>query len=117
MPHFLKSLFPSKLGAFDDVQVVMLIHCCLMAPTLAPGQALSSFLLQKVCKDKPIYVRPMQEILPMNPPFKKPKHDSEVRTAERDCELTIKFAMPLVQVNNLISVLAVSEWAIRLYII
>ena len=36
---FLKSLFPSKLGAFDDVEVVMSVHCRLMPPILAPGQA------------------------------------------------------------------------------
>ena len=81
---FLKSLFPSKLGAFDDVEVVMSVHSRLMAPILAPGQALSGFLLQKVFKDKPVYVRPMREILPMEPSFKREKHDSEVRTAERE---------------------------------
>ena len=81
---FLKSLFPSKLGAFDDVEVVMSVHCRLLPPILAPGQALSGFLLQKVFKDKPVYVRPMREILPMQPSFKKAKHDSEVRTAERE---------------------------------
>ena len=62
---FLKLLFPSKLGAFDDVEVVMLVHCHLMPPILAPGQALSGFLLQKVFKDNTIYIRPMREILPM----------------------------------------------------
>ena len=79
---FLKSLFPSKLGAFDDVEVVMSVHSRLMAPVLVPGQTLSGFLLQKVFKDKPVYVRPIREILAMDPSFKKAKYDSEVRTAE-----------------------------------
>jgi len=112
LPNFLKVLFPSKLGAFDDVEIVMSVHSRLMAPILAPAQALSSFLLQKVFKDKPVYVRPMCEILPLGPSFKKAKHDSEVRTAEREREFTINFAMPAVQVNNLISVLGVIECTI-----
>ena len=77
---FLRSLFPSKLEAFDDIEVVMSVHCRLMAPVLAPGQTLSGFMLQKVFKDKPVYIRPMREILPMEPSFKKAKHGSEVST-------------------------------------
>ena len=38
---FLKSLFPSKMGAFDDVEVVMSVHSRLLAPILTPSQALS----------------------------------------------------------------------------
>ena len=45
----------------------MSVHCHLMAPFLAPGQTLFGFLLQKVFKDKPICVRPVREILPMEP--------------------------------------------------
>lgn len=71
---FLKSLFPSKLEAFDDFELVMSVHSRLMAPVLAPGQALSGFLLQKVFKDKPVYIRPMRDILPIEPLFKRAKH-------------------------------------------
>ena len=74
---FLESLFPSKLGAIDNVEVMVSVHCHLMPPILAPGQALSGFLLQKVSKEEPVYVRPMREILPMEPSFTKPKHDTE----------------------------------------
>lgn len=70
----------------DNVLVVMLVHCHLMAPFLAPGQTLSGFLLQKVFKDKPICVRPVREILPMEPLFKKAKDASEVREAEHKWE-------------------------------
>ena len=75
---FLKSLFPTRLGDFDDIEVLMPVHSRLMAPVLAPGQVLSGFLLHKVFKDKPVYIRPMRTILDMEPSFKKAKHDSEV---------------------------------------
>ena len=75
---FLKSLFPARLGDFDDIEVLMPVHSRLMAPVLAPGQVWSGFLLHKVFKDKPVYIRPMRTILEMEPLFKKAKHDSEV---------------------------------------
>ena len=75
---FLKSLFPTRLGDFDDIEVLMRVHSRLMAPVLAPGQVWSGFLLHKVFKDKPVYIRPMRTILEMAPLFKKAKHDSEV---------------------------------------
>ena len=43
---FIKSLFPTRLGDFDDIEVLMPVHSRLMAPVLAPGQVLSGFLLQ-----------------------------------------------------------------------
>lgn len=64
----------------------MSVHCHLMAPFLASGQTLSGFLLQKVFEDKPICVRPVREILPMEPLFKKAKDASEVRAAEHKWE-------------------------------
>ena len=33
--NFLKSLVPSKLGVFENVKVVMSVHCRLMPPILA----------------------------------------------------------------------------------
>ena len=60
---FLKGLFPLKLGEFDDVEVLMPVHSKLLPPHLAPGQQLSGFMLQKVFKDKPVYIRPSRQIL------------------------------------------------------
>ena len=78
LQDFFKSLFPS-LGEFDDdVEVLMSVHSRLMAPVLAPGQVLTGFMVQKVFKDKPIYIRPSRHILDMEPLFKKAKLDSEV---------------------------------------
>ena len=45
---FLKSLFPSKLGEFDDIEILMPVHSKLLPPNLPPGQQLSAFLLQKI---------------------------------------------------------------------
>lgn len=53
---FLKSLFPSKLEAFDDVEVFDVGSLSLNGSCLAPGQTFSGFMLQKVFKDKPVYI-------------------------------------------------------------
>ena len=57
--HYLKSLFPSKLSEFDNIT------------NLPPWQQLSAFILHKVFKDRPVYIRPNTCILSMdNPPNK-----------------------------------------------
>ena len=51
------------------LKVLMPVHSRLMAPVLAPGQVLSGFLLHKVFKDKPVYIRPIRTTLDMEPSF------------------------------------------------
>ena len=60
---FLKQLFPSKLMDSDVVEILLSVHFKLLPPTLAPGQSLSGFVLQKIFKDKPLYIRPSRQIL------------------------------------------------------
>ncbi|XP_028409260.1 uncharacterized protein LOC114531853 [Dendronephthya gigantea] len=77
---FLKQLFPSKLMDSDDVEILLSVHSKLLPPTLAPGQSLSGFVLQKIFKDKPLYIRPSRLILTMEidePLAKKEKLEDE----------------------------------------
>jgi len=75
---YLKTLYPTKLGEFDDIQLLMTVHSKLLPPNLAPGQQLSGFMLQKIFKDRPIYIRPSKHILDLLPPTKKRKCEYEV---------------------------------------
>ncbi|XP_028414357.1 uncharacterized protein LOC114537514 [Dendronephthya gigantea] len=62
---FIKSLFPSKLIEVD-IEIPMPVHFKLVPPTLAPGQALTGYIVQKIFKDKPIYVRPATQIIQLS---------------------------------------------------
>lgn len=77
---FFKNLFPSKLMDSDEIEILLSVHFKLLPPTLAPGQLFTGFVLQKIFKDKPIYIRPSRQILEMNPEepaAKKEKLDDE----------------------------------------
>ena len=63
---FIKGLFPSKLTSSDYIKILLSVHFKLIVPTLAPGQSLSGFVLQKIFKDKPVYIRPSRQILDLS---------------------------------------------------
>ncbi|XP_046861480.1 uncharacterized protein LOC124454769 [Xenia sp. Carnegie-2017] len=53
----------------------MSVHNTLHPPCLAPNQTLNGFMVHKVFKDKPIYVRPSVQILePLSNRINKPEH-------------------------------------------
>lgn len=40
----------------------MPVHSTLVKPSLAPGQVLNGVMVQRIYKEKPIYIRPVEEI-------------------------------------------------------
>jgi hypothetical protein len=62
---YLKSLFPSQLGEFDDITILLPIYSNLLPPNLPPDQQLSAFMVHKIFKDRPLYIRPHKCILNM----------------------------------------------------
>lgn len=88
---YLKSLFPSKLGEFDDIEILMPVHSKLLSPNLAPGQQLSAFLLQKIFKDRPPYIRPSKAILGMSDLQSSKKRKTETKVNPENALLIEEF--------------------------
>jgi hypothetical protein len=83
---FIKGLFPSKLKDSDHIEILMSVHFKLIAPTLAPGQSLPGFVLQKIFKDKPVYVRPSRQILDMCASNEEPDLEPSAKREKLDDE-------------------------------
>ncbi|XP_020895639.1 uncharacterized protein LOC110234590, partial [Exaiptasia diaphana] len=81
---YLKSLFPSKLGEFDEITILMPVHSKLLEPNLPPGQQLSGFMIQKVFKDRPVYIRPHKRILTLDEYLPKKKRKLESASSDED---------------------------------
>ena len=62
---FIKGLFPSKLIDID-IEILMPVHFKLVPPTLGPRQAFTGYIVQKIFKDKPTYVRPTSQSTPLS---------------------------------------------------
>lgn len=77
---FFEVIIPVKTGSIWRCWGVDVGSLSLNGSCLAPGQTFSGFMLQKVFKDKPVYIWPMREILPMEPSFRKAKRGNEVST-------------------------------------
>lgn len=71
-----RNAFGDKLKDHNiDIEIVMSVHNTLHPPCLAPNQTLNGFMVHKVFKDKPIYVRPSVQILePLSNRINKPEH-------------------------------------------
>ena len=60
----IKEAFEGKIPAHTDFEILMSIHSTLVSPTLAPGQnGLNGVMIHRVFKGKPVYVRPVTEIV------------------------------------------------------
>ncbi|KAJ7348201.1 hypothetical protein OS493_039557 [Desmophyllum pertusum] len=58
----LREAFEEKIPLGVDFEILMPVHSTLIKPTLAPGQSLNGVMVHRVFKEKPIYIRPFQEI-------------------------------------------------------
>ena len=58
----LREAFEEKIPIGVDFEILMPVHSTLVKPTLAPGQSLNGVMVHRVFKEKPIYIRPFQEI-------------------------------------------------------
>ena len=58
----LRGAFDEKIPPLVDFEILMPVHTTLVKPTLAPGQDLNGVMVHRVFKEKPIYLRPFEEI-------------------------------------------------------
>ena len=58
----LREAFEEKIPAGVDFEILMPVHSTLVKPTLAPGQGLNGIMVHRIFKEKPIYIRPVEEI-------------------------------------------------------
>ena len=57
--------FGETIPRLVDIEILMSVHNKFVKPTLAPGQAgITGVILHRLFKNKPIYVRPNQVLLP-----------------------------------------------------
>ena len=59
----IREAFGDKLPDGVDIEILVSVHNTLHVPSLPPNQTLSGFMVHKVFKDKPIYIRPAVQIL------------------------------------------------------
>ena len=59
----IREAFGDKLPESVDMEILVSVHNTLHTPSLPPNQTLSGFMVHKVFKDKPIYIRPAVQIL------------------------------------------------------
>ena len=45
-----------------DLEIFMPVHSTLVKPTIAPGQVLNGVMVHRIFKEKPIFLRPFEEI-------------------------------------------------------
>lgn len=65
----IRSAFGEKLADNVDIEILMSVHNTLHPPCIPPNQTLNGFMVHKVFKDKPIYIRPSIQML--TPPVKR----------------------------------------------
>ena len=58
----LREAFEEKIPVGVDLEILMPVHSTLVKPTLAPGQVLNGVMVHRIFKEKPIYLRPFEEI-------------------------------------------------------
>ena len=58
----LREAFEEKISAGVDFEILMPVHSTLVKPTLAPGQVLNGVMVHGIFKEKPIFIRPVEEI-------------------------------------------------------
>ena len=58
----LKEAFKEKIPDGVDFEILMPVHSSLVKPTLAPGQVLNGLMVHTIFKEKPIYIRPSEQI-------------------------------------------------------
>ncbi|KAJ7370632.1 hypothetical protein OS493_031047 [Desmophyllum pertusum] len=58
----LREAFEDKIPLGVDFEILMPVHSTLIKLTLAPGQSLNGVMVHRVFEEKPIYIRPFQEI-------------------------------------------------------
>lgn len=58
----LREAFEEKIPAGVDFEILMPVPSTLVKPSLAPGQVLNGVMVQRIYKEKPIYIRPVEEI-------------------------------------------------------
>ena len=58
----LREAYEGKIPVGVDFKILIPVHSTLVKPTLAPGQALNGVMVHRIFKEKPIYIRPLEQI-------------------------------------------------------
>ena len=59
----IREAFQDVIPRLADFEILQSVHTKLLRPTLAQGQYLTGAMIHRIFRDKPIYVRPTQQIL------------------------------------------------------
>ena len=63
MQLHIREALGDKLPDSVDIEILVSVHNTLHTPSLPPNQTLSGFMVHKVFKDKPIYIRLAAQII------------------------------------------------------
>ena len=58
----LREAFEGKIPFGVDFEILIPVRSTLVKPTLAPGQVLNGVMVHRIFKEKPIYIRPFEQI-------------------------------------------------------
>ena len=58
----IREAFEEKIPVGVDLEILVAVHSTLVKRTLAPGQVLNGVMVHRIFKEKPIYLRPFEEI-------------------------------------------------------
>ena len=73
--------FGDKIPRLVDVEILMSVRNKLVKPNLAPGQqGINGIILHRIFKNKPVYVRPSQQLLPGSPQVAQAKSAYVIRS-------------------------------------
>ena len=67
----MKSLFETKLERFCSFELLESIYTEFVSPTLPPTEIFDSTMLHTSFKDKVLFIRPRQQLIPLAPPASK----------------------------------------------
>ena len=82
----IREAFQDMIPRLVDFEILQSVHTKLLKPTLAQGQYLTGAMIHRIFRDKPIYVRPTQQIL--KPPKQRKTHDDLDEQVDNEFEVT-----------------------------
>ena len=82
----IREAFQDMIPRLVDFKILQSVHTKLSKPTLAQGQYLTGAMIHRIFRDKPIYVRPMRQIL--KPPKQRKTHDDLDEHVDNEFEVT-----------------------------
>ena len=82
----IREAFQDIIPRLVDFEILQSVHTKLLRPTLAQGQYLTGAMIHRIFREKPIYVRPTQQIL--RPPKQRKTRDDLDDQVDNEFEVT-----------------------------